>query len=132
MLAGLQLLRSFVGAEGLRVYNALMTPLRYKLVVYVPVESADAVRQAIGEAGGGKSGKYSFCSFSTRGMGRFKPEEGAHPAIGKIGELTSVDEERIEVTLDKDIVGNVLAAIKRAHPYEEAAYDLYPLETRGR
>lgn len=127
-LVASELLRAFVEAEGLRVYNASMIALKYKLVVYVPVKNADAVREAIGNAGGGKSGKYSFCSFSTKGTGRFKPEKGAQPAIGKVGELTSVEEERIEVTLDKDIVGNVIAAIKRVHPYEEIAYDLYPLE----
>lgn len=109
-----------------------MDALKYKLVVYVPAENADAVRDAIGKAGGGKSDKYSFCSFSTKGIGRFKPGKGARPAMGKIGELGSVEEERIEVTLDKEIVGDVIAAIKRAHPYEEVAYDLYPLEIRER
>ena len=102
--------------------------LKYKLVVYVPVENADAVREAIGTAAGGKIGKYSFCSFSMRGTGRFKPEKDANPHIGKVGEFESVEEERIEVTLDAQIVGNVIAAMKRVHPYEEVAYDLYPLE----
>ena len=103
--------------------------LKYKLVVYVPVENADAVRKAIGEVGGGKIGNYSFCSFTTKGDGRFKPEDGANPHIGVVGELGSVEEERIEVTLDAQIVGNVIAAMKRVHPYEEVAYDLYSLET---
>ena len=58
-----------------------------KIVVTVPVESADNVRQVIGEAGGGKIGNYSFCSFSVRGIGRFLPGEGAHPAIGEVGKL---------------------------------------------
>ena len=102
--------------------------LRYKLVVFVPLTHADAVRQAIGEAGAGKLGKYAFCSFSSRGVGRFLPEEGANPAIGSVGEFEQVEEERIEVTCNVDVVGNVLAAMKRVHPYEEVAYDLYPLE----
>ena len=102
---------------------------QYKLVVYVPISHADQVREAIGNAGGGKLGKYSFCSFSSRGTGRFKPEGGAHPYIGKVGELESVEEERIEVTVfNADIVENVIAAMKKVHPYEEVAYDLYPLE----
>ena len=105
---------------------------QYKLVVYVPISHADQVREAIGNAGGGKLGKYSFCSFSSRGTGRFKPEEGAHPYIGKVGELESVEEERIEVTVfNADIVENVIAAMKKVHPYEEVAYDLYPLEVWG-
>lgn len=101
---------------------------QYKLVVYVPVSHADQVREAIGNVDGGKLGKYSFCSFTVRGTGRFKPEEGAHPYIGKVGELESVEEERIEVTINADVVENVVAAMKKAHPYEEVAYDLYPLE----
>lgn len=104
--------------------------LRYKLVVYVPSSHADQVREAIGKADGGELGKYSFCSFTIRGTGRLKPEEGVHPYIGKVGELESVEEERIEVTLDAQVVGNVIAAMKRVHPYEEVAYDLYPLEVR--
>ncbi len=102
--------------------------LKYKLVVYVPVENADEVRAAIGSGGGGKIGNYTNCSFSSRGTGRFKPGEGANPHIGEVGKDESVEEERIEVTLDHQIVGNVIAAMKRAHPYDEVAYDLYPLE----
>lgn len=102
---------------------------QHKIVVYVPIKNADEVREAIGKAGGGKLGKYSFCSFSTRGIGRFKPEEGAHPHIGKVGELEQVEEERIEITCNTTVVGSVIAAIKRTHPYEEVAMDVWPLET---
>jgi len=102
--------------------------LRYKLVVYVPLQHADEVRQAIGEAGGGKIGNYSFCSFTSRGTGRFLPEQGAHPTIGTVGTFEQVEEERIEITCDSNVVGNVIAALKHVHPYEEVAYDLYPLE----
>ncbi|MFA6408415.1 MAG: hypothetical protein WCW36_03045 [Candidatus Paceibacterota bacterium] len=101
---------------------------QHKIVVYVPIKNADEVREAIGKAGGGKLGKYSFCSFSVRGIGRFMPEQGAHPHIGKVGELEQVEEERIEITCDTTVVGNVLAAIKRTHPYEEIAMDVWPLE----
>lgn len=101
---------------------------KYKLVIFVPLSHADKVREAIGETGGGKLGNYSFCSFSTKGIGRFKPEAGAKPAIGKVGKLEQVEEERIEVTLDKAVIENVIAAIKRVHPYEEVAYDLWSLE----
>ncbi len=102
--------------------------MTYKIVVYVPLDHADKIREAIGEAGGGKLGKYSFCSFSMRGTGRFKPGEGARPHIGKVGSLEQVEEERIEVTCHKDVVGNVIASIKRVHPYEEIAMDVWPLE----
>jgi hypothetical protein len=99
-----------------------------KLVVTVPLSHADAVREAIGQAGGGKLGNYSFCSFSTRGIGRFKPDEGAQPHIGAVGILESVEEERIEATCEDAVVKNVTAAIRKAHPYEEIALDIYSLE----
>lgn len=104
------------------------TTPRSKIVVYVPMTHADVVRQAIGEAGGGKLGKYSFCSFSLRGVGRFKPEDGAHPHIGVVGKLEAVEEERIEVTCERSLVEALVAAIKRVHPYEEVALDVYRLE----
>lgn len=100
----------------------------YKLAIYVPLDHADKVREAIGQAGGGKLGNYSFCSFSTRGIGRFKPEAGANPAIGKIGELEQVEEERIEITCDSAVLQDVVAAIKRVHPYEEIAMDVWELK----
>ena len=103
---------------------------RYKLVVMVPLSHADAVRTAIGEAGAGKSEKYSFASFSSFGIGRFKPEEGANPAIGEVGTLEEVEEERIECQVDEEYIDDVLAALKNVHPYEEIAYDLFLLESR--
>jgi len=99
-----------------------------KIVVTVPVESAVKVREATGKAGGGKQSNYSFCSFSVRGVGRFKPEEGAHPAIGEVGKLEEVEEERIEVTVADEFVSEIVAAIRAAHPYEEPVIDIYPLE----
>ena len=99
-----------------------------KLIVTTPVDSADEVIQAIGEAGGGKIGNYSFCSFSVRGVGRFLPQEGAKPAIGEVGKLEEVEEERVEITCEDALVADVVAAIRRVHPYEEPAIDIYPLE----
>lgn len=99
-----------------------------KIVVFVPESYADAVREAMGNAGAGKIGNYSFCSFSSKGIGRFKPEHGAHPAIGEVGKLESVVEERIEVICERAIIQKVVQAIKKAHPYEEVALDVYPLE----
>jgi hypothetical protein len=98
-----------------------------KIVVTVPVAGADKVRQAIGEAGGGKVGNYSFCSFSTKGIGRFLPQEGAQPAIGEVGKLEEVEEERIEITCSDELVAGVVAAINAVHPYEEPAIDIYSL-----
>ena len=102
---------------------------QHKIVVFVPASHADAMREAIGRAGGGKLGKYSYCSFSVRGIGRFRPEEGAQPAIGQVGKLEEVEEERIEITCDSLLVQDVIAAIVSAHPYEEPALDLWALES---
>lgn len=98
-----------------------------KIVVFVPLTHADKVREAIGKAGGGELGNYSYCSFSSRGVGRFKPNEKAKPHIGKANELEKVEEERIEVTCPKNMAKDVIKAIKKVHPYEEVALDVYPL-----
>jgi hypothetical protein len=100
---------------------------QYKLVVYVPVTDAEAVRQAMGAAGAGRIGNYTFCSFTTTGIGRFKPEPGANPSIGMVGRLESVPEERIEAVCAAGVLRQAIAAIKAVHPYEEVALDVYPL-----
>jgi hypothetical protein len=99
-----------------------------KIVVFVPETHTDVVREAMGKAGAGKIGNYSYCSFSTKGIGRFKPEEGAHPHIGEVGKPEEVQEERIETVCSRDKLQEVLKAIKEVHPYDEVALDIYPLE----
>ena len=103
--------------------------MKYKLVVYVPLTHADVVREAIGSAGGGKIGNYSHCSFSSRGQGRFLPLDGANPHIGTVGTPEILEEERIEVTVDEEVLDVVIQAMKEAHPYDEIAYDVYKLES---
>ena len=100
-----------------------------KIVVFVPESHADIVREAMGKAGAGKTDNYTFCSFSVKGTGRFRPEKGAHPTIGKVGRLESVEEERIEVVCARERVKEVVEAIKKVHPYEEVALDIYPIES---
>jgi hypothetical protein len=104
---------------------------RYKIVVYAPESHADQLREAMGDAGAGKIGNYSHCSFSVKGTGRFKPLEGASPTIGELGKYEEVPEERIEVVCSEEKLHAVLKAIKDTHPYEEPATDVYPLETIG-
>ena len=101
---------------------------RYKLVVYVPEEHADRLREAIGNAGAGKIGNYSHCTFTLKGTGRFKPEEGANPTVGSVGKLEEVSEDRIETVCSADTLQAVLKAIRDVHPYEEPATDVYPIE----
>lgn len=98
-----------------------------KLVVFVPEENAGAVRKALGEAGAGKIGNYSFCSFSLKGVGRFKPGDGSNPHKGSAGEFEEVNEERIEVACEKHQVADIIQVIKEVHPYEEIVIDIYPM-----
>jgi len=108
-------------------YNRTMNSKLVKLVFFTPLTHADIVRKAMGDAGAGQMGNYSHCTFSSRGQGRFKPLKGAHPAIGKVGKLEIIEEERIETLCPREKVAAVINAIKRVHPYEELAYDIIPL-----
>jgi len=100
---------------------------QYKVVVTVPERDGDMLRDVIGNAGGGKVGNYTHCSFTVKGTGRFIPQNGAHPAIGTVGKPEEVVEERIEVNCDETTLEPVLKAIRDNHPYEEPAIDVYPL-----
>ncbi|MFA5383567.1 MAG: Nif3-like dinuclear metal center hexameric protein [Eubacteriales bacterium] len=102
-----------------------------KLVVFVPLAHADGVRRAISLAGAGWIGNYSECTFQTQGTGTFRPLEGSDPFIGKVGELEKVDEIRLETILPAGRSKEVIKAMCGAHPYEEVAYDLYPLANEG-
>lgn len=98
-----------------------------KLVIYAPLSHGEAVRLALGEAGAGKIGNYSFCSFSSLGNGRFLPNNAASPAVGEPGKHEVVEEERIEVVCPAAILQSVIDAVRKVHPYEEIAFDVYPL-----
>lgn len=101
------------------------------LVITVPEASADKIRDAIGRVGAGQYGNYSFCSFSTKGTGRFMPNENAHPSIGTKGIFESVIEEKIEtICLVKDLE-KVIEAIKAVHPYESTVIEIYPIYKIG-
>ena len=93
-----------------------MNSKNVKIVVFVPETHTDIVREAMGKAGAGKIGNYSHCSFSSKGVGRFKPEEGADPHIGKVGKFEEVFEERIEIICSREKLDRVIVAIKEVHP----------------
>ena len=95
---------------------------------FVPETHAGKVRQSMGEAGAGRVGNYTQCSFSVKGVGRFRPERGAKPAIGKVGKLEEVKEERITMQCERRLINRVISAIKKAHPYEEPPIFVYPVE----
>ena len=101
---------------------------RYKIVVYVPEDHAEKLREAMGNAGAGIIGNYTHCTFTIKGTGRFKPSEGSNPTIGQVGKLEEVSEDRIETVCEEDKLKDILKAIKEVHPYEEPATDVYPIE----
>lgn len=98
-----------------------------KWVVFVPAENADAVRDAMFAAGAGHIGDYSHCSWSVPGTGQFLPQDGASPSIGTVGTVEQVPEDRVEMVAPTRLRAHVLAALRTAHPYEEPAFDIYPL-----
>ncbi len=99
-----------------------------KLAVFVPTGHVDAVAEAVFAAGAGKIGRYGRCSFRTSGVGTFLAGEGARPHIGEVGREERVDEVRLETVVPAERLSVVLAAMRRDHPYEEVAYDVYPLD----
>jgi hypothetical protein len=99
----------------------------YKLVWFVPAESLDATREAVFEAGAGQIGDYERCSWYTAGTGTFLGRETTDPTIGEAGREEHVPELRVEIVVPEDRLDEVVAALRDAHPYEEPAYDVYPL-----
>lgn len=98
-----------------------------KLVVLTPSEKSEEVRQALFEAGGGSIGDYDRCSFNVEGFGTFQPGEGTDPYVGRIGEEQHEVEVRVETVIPAHLQGTVVQRLKEVHPYEEPAYDLYPI-----
>ena len=98
-----------------------------KLVVFVPAEAFDAVRDAIFAAGAGHIGDYERCSWYTKGTGTFLGGESASPAVGERGVEERVPELRLETVFPAQRHDDVIEALRRAHPYEEPAFDVYPL-----
>jgi hypothetical protein len=100
----------------------------FRIIVYVPVADAPSVRSAMAAAGAGQIGNYDSCSFSTQGIGRFRPLAGADPTIGTVGNVEEVEEEKIEAVVEESRMQDVLRAIKNTHPYEEPAIHVLRME----
>ncbi|HZN22021.1 MAG TPA: hypothetical protein VFB57_05640 [Gaiellaceae bacterium] len=100
---------------------------RVKLVWFVPAEALEATRDAVFEAGAGRIGDYQRCSWYTAGTGTFLGGESTDPAVGESGREEHVPELRVETVVPGDAIDDVVAALRAAHPYEEPAFDVYPL-----
>jgi hypothetical protein len=104
-----------------------VTERRQKLVWFVPEEALDATRDAVFAAGAGRIGEYERCSWYTAGTGTFLGGESTAPATGEAGREERTPELRVETVVPGDRAEVAIAALIAAHPYEEVAYDLYPL-----
>lgn len=130
-------LDSIIGGVNSRIGEILqLTNLRFiepkeselvKLVTFVPTADAEKVRKAMFNSGAGHIGNYDCCSYNVEGNGTFRAGKGANPYVGRIGELHTEPEARVEVVVPKARLSTVIREMTEAHPYEEVAYDIYPL-----
>lgn len=116
-----------LGVEVEGVLHPTEAGSRVKVVTFVPPEATAKVLDALAQTGAGVIGEYSHCSFRVRGTGTFLPSEAAHPAVGARGTVNEVEEERLEMVVPRERLGATVRALVDAHPYEEVAYDVYPL-----
>ena len=117
-----------IGLSNIHFLSPLTDTLA-KVVVYVPVSHVEEVRLAMSRAGGGKIGDYYECSFGSNGKGTFLPGSDTEPYIGTRDVRETVEETRLEMLVEKHLVGSVIREMLEAHPYEEVAYDIYPLSS---
>ena len=121
-------LADLLGVKVIGLLTVRRRERKLKVVVFAPDEDASEVRNAMAQAGAGVIGDYTDCSFMAPGTGTFKPMPDAEPYIGQVGNLEEAVEIRIEMSVPEWRLGPVLDAMIQAHPYEEVAYDIYPLE----
>ncbi len=100
----------------------------YKLCFYVPTENLKAVKNAVFAAGAGRIGDYDHCCWQALGEGQFRPLQGSAPTIGELGSIEKVAEYKVEMVCADEFIKAALGALKKAHPYEEVAFDVWRLE----
>jgi hypothetical protein len=100
----------------------------YKLCFFVPEIDAEAVKAAVFAAGAGRIGDYDQCCWQVAGQGQFRPLEGSDPHIGSLNQVETVAELKVEMVCDDNLIREAVAALKKAHPYEEPAYEVWRLE----
>jgi len=100
----------------------------YHISFYVPLLDAEKVKSAMFKAGAGMHENYSYCSWQTEGKGQFMPINNAKPAIGKIDDIETIPEVKVEMTCHKDKIKEVVTSMKNTHPYESVAYSVVRME----
>ncbi len=116
-----------IGINDPRILSPMQGKLN-KLVCFVPRNEREQVAEAMFNAGAGWIGNYSHASFNIEGTGTFKPEDGSNPTIGPKGQISKVEETKLEVLVPDHLLGKVISAMLRAHSYEEVAHDIIPLK----
>ncbi len=99
----------------------------YKICVYVPEKHVETVKRALFDAGAGRIGNYDSCCWQTDGIGQFRPLAGSNPAIGSQNVVEQVPEVKLELVCEDDLVEAAVRAMRESHPYEEPAFDVWPL-----
>ncbi len=100
----------------------------YQIVVYIPESHLNLVKEVMFSSGAGRVGHYDYCAWQTLGQGQFRPLKDSSPYIGSLGQIETVPEYRVEMVCSDEFVHPVLKAMKDAHPYEEPAFSVWPLE----
>ncbi|WP_203141871.1 Nif3-like dinuclear metal center hexameric protein [Marinobacter mangrovi] len=100
----------------------------YKLCYFVPETHLEATKVALFEVGAGRIGDYDSCAWQCRGQGQFRPLDGSQPFLGRQGEVERVDEYKVELVCEDDLIRVAIQALKAAHPYEEPAYEVFRME----
>ena len=118
-----------LGLENCKILQPANGQLK-KLVTFIPVENADKVREAVFNAGAGNIGNYDSCGFVAEGMGSFRGNENSNPFAGKKGEIHAEKEVRFETIFPAYLQGRIIEVLLKSHPYEEVAYDIYPLDNK--
>lgn len=101
----------------------------YKIAFFVPESHLEVVKEAMFAAGAGRIGNYDKCSWQVRGTGQFRPLTGANPFVGQVDVVERVEEYKVEMVCDDEVIQAVVSAMKAAHPYETPAYEVWKLES---
>jgi len=118
-----------LGLKGLRPFGSAAEIMVFKLTTFLPAESKDRMIDALAGAGAGTIGAYERCAFTSSGEGTFVGGPGTHPKVGQAGKIEKTAELRLEMRVPSRCLDSAIAALRSAHPYEEPAYDIYPLRS---
>ena len=99
----------------------------YKIFFFCPEDQTEKVKEAMFNAGAGRLGNYQRCSWQTKGIGQFQAMDGANPFLGDIDKLETVEEYKVEMLVSEEDLDNTIQALKKAHPYEEPAWEVYKI-----